>query len=112
MAVKKSTQNCFTGADCPPGYYCASNSTCVPHAKPPGILGNTSAKIGAGLIGAGLTAMGVKVAKNIKENKPIRQAKRAERKAERANKKVVKSVQIPSAKKGGMVGKRTSTKRK
>ena len=80
MAVKKSTQNCFNNADCAPGYYCASNSTCVQQAKKPGILGNTSAKIGAGIIGAGLAAIGTKVAKNIKENKPIRQAKRAAKK--------------------------------
>ena len=101
MAVKKSTQNCFTGADCPPGYYCASNSTCVPQAKKPGILGNTSAKIGAGIIGAGLAAIGTKVAKNIKENKPVRQAKRAAKK----NSDLI-------AKRGGAVAKRTTTKRK
>lgn len=101
MAVKKSTQNCFTGADCPPGYYCASNSTCVPQAKKPGILGNTSAKIGAGIIGAGLAAIGTKVAKNIKENKPVRQAKRAAKK----NSDLI-------AKRGGAVAKRTTIKRK
>jgi hypothetical protein len=101
MAVKKSTQNCFTGADCPPGYYCASNSTCVPQAKKPGAFSSTSAKIGAGIIGAGLAAIGTKVAKNIKENKPVRQAKRAAKK----NSDLI-------AKRGGAVAKRTTTKRK
>jgi hypothetical protein len=100
MAVKKSTQNCFTGSDCPSGQWC-NNGTCVPQAKKPGILGNTSAKIGAGIIGAGLAAIGTKVAKNIKENKPVRQAKRAAKK----NSDLI-------AKRGGTVLKRTTTKRK
>jgi hypothetical protein len=88
MAVKKSTQNCFTGADCPSGYYCASNSTCVPHAKKPGVLGNTSAKIGAGLIGAGVAALGTKVAKDIKENRAAKKAAK-------------KTAELPKQKKGG-----------
>ena len=79
MAVKKANQDCWVGADCPPQHSC-TNGKCVPWPKKPGILGNTSAKIGAGLIGAGLTAIGAKVAKNIKENKPVRQAKKAAKK--------------------------------
>lgn len=100
MAVKKSNQSCNYGSDCPPGQWC-NNGTCVPQAKKPGVLGNTSAKIGAGLIGAGLAAIGTKVAKNIKENKPVRQAKRAAKK----NSDLI-------AKRGGAVGKRMTTKRK
>lgn len=96
MAVKKSTQNCFTGADCPSGYYCASNSTCVPHAKKPGVLGNPSAKIGAGLIGAGLTAAGIKIAQGIKENKPARKAARENRKAAKSSENLI-------AKEGGWI---------
>ena len=101
MAVKKSTQNCFTGADCPPGYYCASNSTCVPHAKKPGAFSTPSAKVAATILGAGAAAIGTRIAKNIKENKPVRQAKRAAKK----NSDLI-------AKRGGAVAKRTTTKRK
>lgn len=81
MAVKKANQNCNYGDDCPPGYWC-NNGTCVPQAKKPGPFSSTSSKIGAGIIGAGLTAIGTKVAKNIKENKPVRQARRAAKKNE------------------------------
>ena len=101
MAVKKANQDCWVGADCPPQHSC-TNGKCVPWPKKPGILGNTSAKIGAGLIGAGLAAIGTKVAKNIKENKPVRQAKRAAKKNE----------DLIAKKRGGMVAKRTTTKRK
>ncbi len=111
MAVTKKSQNCNYGSDCPPQHSC-TDGVCKPWPKKPGAFSTPSAKIGAGLIVGGLAAMGAKVAKNIKENKPVRQAARAERKAERANKKVVKSVQIPSAKKGGAVAKRITTKRK
>jgi hypothetical protein len=103
MAVKKTTrssQNCNYGSDCPPEHAC-KNGVCVPWAKSPGLLGNTSAKIGAGIIGAGLAAIGTKVAKNIKENKPVRQAKRAAKK----NSDLI-------AKRGGAVAKRTVTKKK
>ena len=100
MAVSKKTQNCNYGSDCPPEHAC-KNGVCVPWAKSPGLLGTTSAKIGAGLIGAGLAAIGTKVAKNIKENKPVRQAKRAAKK----NSNLI-------AKKGGAVVKRTVTKKK
>ena len=81
MAVKKSNQSCNYGDDCPPGQWC-NNGTCVPHAKKPGAFSTTSSKIGAGLIGAGLTAAGIKIAKGIKENKPVRQARRAAKKNE------------------------------
>ena len=95
MAVKKANQDCWVGADCPPQHSC-TNGKCVPWPKKPGILGNTSAKIGAGLIGAGLTAAGIKIAKGIKENKPVRQANRA-------NKKAAKSSQNLIAKEGGWI---------
>ena len=95
MAVTKKSQNCNYGSDCPPGQWC-NNGTCVPQAKKPGVLGNPSAKIGAGLIGAGLTAAGIKIAKGIKENKPVRQANRA-------NKKAAKSSQNLIAKEGGWI---------
>ncbi len=75
MAVKKTTrsrQNCNYGSDCPPEHAC-KNGVCVPWAKPPGMFGNTSAKIGAGLIGAGVAAgaayVGNKVKKNIADKK-------------------------------------------
>jgi hypothetical protein len=100
MAVSKKSQDCNYGSDCPPQHGCVDGK-CVPWAKKPGILGNTSAKIGAGIIGAGLAAIGTRVAKNIKENKPVRQAKRAAKK----NSDLI-------AKRGGAVAKRTTTKRK
>lgn len=81
MAVKKSNQNCNYGADCPPQHSC-KDGQCVPWPKKPGVLGNPSAKIGAGLIGAGLTAAGIRIAQGIKENKPVRQARRAAKKNE------------------------------
>lgn len=81
MATSKTNQSCNYGDDCPPGQWC-KNGTCVQQAKKPGVLGNPSAKIGAGLIGAGLTAAGIKIAKGIKENKPIRQARKAAKKNE------------------------------
>lgn len=95
MAVKKSSQNCNYGADCPPQHSC-TDGKCVPWPKKPGILGNPSAKIGAGLIGAGLTAAGIRIAKGIKENKPARQAARA-------NKKAAKSSENIIAKEGGWI---------
>ena len=101
MAVKKtsrSSQNCNYGADCPPEHAC-KNGVCVPWAKPPGILGNTSAKIGAGLIGAGVAALGTKVAKNIKENRAAKKA-------------VKKTAEVPKQKRGGMVKKRVAIKKK
>ena len=54
-----------------------------------------------GAIGAGLAAIGTKVAKNIKENKPVRQAKRAAKK----NSDLI-------AKRGGAVAKRAVNKKK
>jgi hypothetical protein len=88
MAVKKTKDiDCFFNP-CPPGYYCGPDNKCKPQAKKPGILGNTSAKIGAGLIGAGVAALGTKVAKDIKEN---RAAKKAAKKA----------TELPKQKKGG-----------
>lgn len=102
MAVKKSSQNCNYGADCPPQHSC-TDGKCVPWPKKPGVLGNPSAKIGAGLIAGGLTAAGIRIAQGIKENQPARQAARAERKAERANKKVAKSSETLKAKKGGWI---------
>lgn len=100
MAVSKKSQNCNYGSDCPPQHSC-TNGTCVPWPKKPGAFSSPSAKIGAGLIGAGLAAIGTKVAKNIKENKPVRQAKRAAKK----NSDLI-------AKRGGAVGKRMSSKKK
>jgi len=90
MAVKKTTrsrQNCNYGSDCPPEHAC-KNGVCVPWAKPAGMFGNTSAKIGAGLIGAGLAALGTKVAKDIKENRA-------------AKKEAKKAAELPKQKKGG-----------
>lgn len=95
MAIKKSSQNCNYGADCPPQHSC-KDGQCVPWPKKPGVLGNPSAKIGAGLIGAGLTAAGIRIAKGIKENKPARQAARA-------NKKAAKSSENIIAKEGGWI---------
>jgi len=88
MAVKRTKDtDCFFNP-CPPGYYCGSDSKCKPIAKAPGILGNTSAKIGAGLIGAGVAALGTKVAKDIKENRA-------------AKKEAKKATELPKQKKGG-----------
>jgi hypothetical protein len=95
MAVKKKSQNCFYGADCPPEHSC-KDGQCVPWPKKPGILGNPSAKIGAGIIGAGLTAAGIKIAKGIKENKPVRKAARENRKAAKSSENLI-------AKEGGWI---------
>jgi len=95
MAVTKKSQNCNYGSDCPPQHSC-TDGKCVPWPKKPGVLGNPSAKIGAGLIGAGLTAAGIRIAQGIKENKPVRQANRA-------NKKAAKSSQNLIAKEGGWI---------
>jgi hypothetical protein len=90
MAVKKTKDiDCFFNP-CPPGYYCGADSKCKPQAKKPGILGNTSAKIGAGLIGAGVAALGTKVAKDIKENRA-------------AKKEAKKAAELPKQKKGGWI---------
>jgi len=92
MAVKKTTrsrQNCNYGSDCPPEHAC-KNGVCVPWAKPAGMFGNTSAKIGAGLIGAGVAALGTKVAKDIKENRA-------------AKKEAKKAAELPKQKKGGWI---------
>ncbi len=98
MAVKstKSKQGCNYGDDCPPGQWC-NNGTCVPHAKQPGLLGNKSAKIGAGIIGAGITALGTKVAKDIKENRATK--KEAKKKVDETAKKITSNVM----KKGGWI---------
>ena len=88
MAVKKTRDiDCFFNP-CPPGYYCGPDNKCKPQAKKPGILGNTSAKIGAGLIGAGVAALGTKVAKDIKENRA-------------AKKEAKKAAELPKQNKGG-----------
>jgi hypothetical protein len=88
MAVKKTRDiDCFFNP-CPPGYYCGPDNKCKPQAKKPGILGNTSAKIGAGLIGAGVAALGTKVAKDIKENRAAKKAAK-------------KTAELPKQKKGG-----------
>ena len=97
MATKKKTQNCNYGSECPPQHSC-TNGQCVPWPKKPGILGNTSAKIGAGLITAGLTAAGIRIGKGIKENKPARQAARANRKAAKSSENL-----IAKQKRGGTV---------
>ncbi len=80
-------KSCNYGSDCPEGQYC-KDGVCTPYAKPPGLLGNTSAKIGAGIIGAGLTAIGTRVAKNIKENRTAKKAAK-------------KETELPKQKKGG-----------
>ena len=87
MKTTRSKQNCNYGADCPPEHAC-KNGVCVPWAKSPGILGNPSAKIGAGLIGAGLAALGTKAAKDIKENRAAKKA-------------LKKETELPKQKKGG-----------
>ena len=97
MAVKKSNQSCNYGDDCPPGYWC-NNGTCVPQAKKPGPFSSTSAKIGAGIIGAGVSAIGTRVAKNIAE-------KRKEKKAiKKAVDETAKKVTTKVMKKGGSTG--------
>ncbi len=98
MATKstRSKQGCNYGDDCPPGQWC-NNGTCVPHAKPPGLLGNKSAKIGAGIIGAGVTALGTKVARDIKENRAAK--KEAKKKVDETVKKITSNVM----KKGGWI---------
>ena len=101
MAIKKTTrsrQNCNYGSDFPPEHAC-KNGVCVPWAKPPGIFGNTSAKIGAGIIGTGVTALGAKVAKDIKQN---RAAKKEVKKTVDKAAKSITSTKV--MKKGGSTG--------
>jgi hypothetical protein len=64
-------------------------------------ISNISPKIAAGILGAGVAALGTKIGMNIKENKPVRQAKRAAKK----NSDLI-------AKRGGVVAKRAVTKKK
>lgn len=97
MAIKKKSQNCNYGADCPPEHSC-KDGQCVPWPKKPGILGNPSAKIGAGIIGAGVSAIGTRVAKNVAE-------KRKEKKAiKKAVDETAKKVTTKVMKKGGSTG--------
>lgn len=53
--------------DCPKGQYW-DGTACVSNASP---------KIAAGVLGAGMAALGVRIGQNIKANKPVRQAKKA-----------------------------------
>lgn len=97
MAVKKANQDCWVGADCPPQHAC-KNGKCVPWAKPAGPFSSTSAKIGAGIIGAGVAAIGTRVAKNIAE-------KRKEKKSvKKAVDETAKKVTSKVMKKGGSTG--------
>ena len=89
MAIKKSSQNCNYGADCPPQHSC-TNGKCVPWPKAAGPFSSTSAKIGAGIIGAGVAAIGNKVRKNVVDKK--------------AAKKTVKELdKMTAMKKGGWI---------
>jgi len=89
MAVKKASQDCWVGADCPPEHSC-KNGKCVPWPKPAGAFSSTSAKIGAGIIGAGVAAIGNKVRKNVADKK--------------AAKKTVKELdKMTAMKKGGWI---------
>jgi len=53
--------------DCPKGQYW-DGTACVSNASP---------KIAAGVLGAVMAALGVRIGQNIKANKPVRQAKKA-----------------------------------
>jgi hypothetical protein len=90
MAVKKTTrssQNCNYGSECPPQHGCVDGK-CVPWPKKPGAFSTPSAKIAATIIGAGLSAIGTRVGKNIKENRA-------------AKKEAKKVTELPKQKKGG-----------
>lgn len=52
---------------CPKGQYW-DGTACVSNASP---------KIAAGILGAGMAALGTRIGQNIKANKPVRQAKKA-----------------------------------
>ncbi len=105
MAVKKSTQNCFNNTDCGPGYYCASNSTCVALSKKPGTFSGPSVKVAGSIIGAGLAGMGTYLAKTRDKSNT---KKAMNKKIDDTLKKVTSKVM----KKGGMVKKRVATKKK
>ena len=64
-------------------------------------ISNISPKIAAGILATGVAALGTKIGMNIKENKPVRQAKRAAKK----NSDLI-------AKRGGAVTKRVASKKK
>jgi hypothetical protein len=112
MAVTKRTQNCNYGSDCPPEHGCVDGK-CVPWAKKPGAFSTPSAKVAATILGAGAAAIGTRIAKNIKENKPVRQAKRAAKKnsnliAKKGGEKKATLVSSPviMMKKGGSTDKK------
>ena len=102
MAIKKI--DCF-GATCPTGYYCGPNNKCVPQAKKPGLLAGNSAKAGV----AALTAIGAGMGAIARATSDKANAKRElKKKVDDTAKKITSNVM----KKGGMMKKRTATKKK
>jgi hypothetical protein len=107
MAVKKtkSKQGCNYGDDCPAGQWC-NNGTCVPLKKSPGVLSGPSTKVAGAVIGAGLSAIGGYLSAG---KKAARQKEKTEKKKIDATAKKITSKVM---KKGGMVKKTVTTKRK
>lgn len=64
---------------CPEGYYV--EYTGGPCIKIPKTFDGPSVKVAGAILGSGIAALGTRIAKNVKENKPIRQANRAAKKA-------------------------------
>jgi hypothetical protein len=90
---------------CPEGYYV--EYTGGPCIKIPKTFDGPSVKVAGAILGSGIAALGTRIAKNVKENKPIRQANRAAKKAAKttandiANKKMGGSLKpVPSGNKG------------
>lgn len=108
MAVKKtkSKQGCMGAQDCPDGYYCGPGGTCLPQKKSPGIFSGPSTKVAGAIIGAGLSAIGGYLSAGKKE---ARQKEKTEKKKIDATAKKITSKVM---KKGGMVKKTVTTKRK
>ena len=95
----------MTGGDCPDGYYCGPSNTCLPQAKKPGLLAGNSAKAGV----AALTAIGAGMGAVARATSAKANAKRElKKKVDDTAKKITSNVM----KKGGMMKKRTATKKK
>lgn len=99
MAIKKikSKQNCMTGGDCPPGYYCGPSGTCLPQAKSPGTFSGPSVKIAGAIIGGGLSAMGAALSAGKRDAK--KKEKAEQKKIDDTAKKITSNVM----KKGGWI---------
>jgi hypothetical protein len=111
MATKKCTTCGKTrkmakggSAGCPPGYYI--EYTGGPCLKIPKTFDGPSVKVAGAILGTGISALGARIASNISENR--KEKKEIKKSVDETAKKITNKVM----KKGGMVKKRTTTKKK